>query len=72
LPAGYLISSAEDMAHYLVAQLNDGSYEGETLISPTGMGETHSPAVPTGAIDTSYGMGWFVGPINGISAIHHQ
>jgi CubicO group peptidase (beta-lactamase class C family) len=72
LPAGYLISSAEDMTHFLVAQLNDGRYEGTTLILPTGMIETHSPAVPTGVTDTYYGMGWFVGPINGIPAIHHQ
>jgi len=72
LPAGYLISSAEDMAHYLIAQLNDGSYNGASLLSQDGMIETHSPAVPTGVTDTSYGMGWFAGPINGIPAVHHQ
>jgi len=72
LPAGYLISSAEDMAHYLIAQLNDGRYADATLLSPDGMLETHDPAVPTGVTDTSYGMGWFVGPINGIPAIHNQ
>jgi len=72
LPAGYLISSAEDMAHYLIAQLNDGNYADAALLSPDGMLETHNPAVPTPATDTSYGMGWFVGPINGIPAVHHQ
>ena len=72
LPAGYLISSAEDMAHYLIAQLNDGNYQDAALLSRAGMLETHSPAVPTPAENTSYGMGWFVGPINGIPAIHHQ
>jgi len=72
LPAGYLISSAEDMAHYLIAQLNDGNYQDAVLLSRAGMLETHSPAVPTPAENTSYGMGWFVGPINGIPAIHHQ
>jgi CubicO group peptidase (beta-lactamase class C family) len=72
LPAGYLISSAEDMAHYLIAQLNDGNYKDAALLSPDGMLEMHSPAVPSGATDTSYGMGWFVGPINGIPAVHHQ
>ncbi len=30
------------------------------------------PAVRTPEADTSYAMGWFVGPINGIPAIHHQ
>jgi len=72
LPAGYLISSAEDMTHYLIAQLNDGGYEGAALLSPAGLVETHNPAVPTPAENTSYGMGWFVGPINGIPAVHHQ
>jgi CubicO group peptidase (beta-lactamase class C family) len=71
LPAGYLISSAEDMTHYLIAQLNDGNYTNAALLSPAGMLETHNPAVPSGATNTSYGMGWFVGPINGIPAIHH-
>jgi CubicO group peptidase (beta-lactamase class C family) len=72
LPAGYLISSAEDMAHYLIAQLNDGNYKNTALLSREGMLEMHNSAVPTGATDTSYGMGWFVGPVNGIHAIHHQ
>jgi hypothetical protein len=72
LPAGYLISSAEDMAHYLIAQLNTGKYKNAMVLSPDGMIEMHNPAVPSGATDTSYGMGWFVGPINGIPAIHHQ
>jgi CubicO group peptidase (beta-lactamase class C family) len=72
LPAGYLISSAEDMTHYLIAQLNDGRYKDTALVSSAGMLEMHHPAVPTGVTDTFYGMGWFVGPINGISAIHHQ
>jgi hypothetical protein len=34
--------------------------------------ELHRPAVQTPEAGTSYGMGWFVGPINGIPAIHHQ
>ena len=72
LPAGYLISSAEDMAHYLIAQLNDGRYGGAAALSPSGMAELHRPAVPTPEADTSYGMGWFVGPVNGIPAVFHQ
>jgi CubicO group peptidase (beta-lactamase class C family) len=72
LPAGYLISSAEDMAHYLIAQLNDGHYGAAAVLSPSGMAELHRPAVPTPKADTSYGMGWFVGPVNGIPAVFHQ
>lgn len=72
VPTGYLISSAEDMTHYLIAQLNDGRYDGTTVISPAGMAEVHKPAVPQGGPDTFYGMGWFVGPVNGVPAIYHQ
>ena len=72
VPAGYLISSAEDMTHYLVAQLNGGRYGATSVLSPDGVRELHRPAVPTPKADTSYGMGWFVGPVNKIQAIHHQ
>ncbi|HVD52880.1 MAG TPA: hypothetical protein VNC13_01755 [Propionibacteriaceae bacterium] len=33
-PAGYLTASAQDMAHYLVAQLNGGSYAGARASCP--------------------------------------
>ena len=72
LPAGYLISSAEDMTHYLIAQLHDGSFEGTDLLSPAGTAQMHRAAVPTLAADTSYGMGWFVGPVNDLPAVFHQ
>ena len=72
IPAGYLISDAEDMSHYLLAQLNDGRYRSASALSPGGMDELHRPAAQTPKTGTSYGMGWFVGPINGIPAIHHQ
>jgi CubicO group peptidase (beta-lactamase class C family) len=72
LPAGYLISSAEDMTHYLLAQLDGGVYRATSVLSPAGVDELHRPAVKTPKTGTSYGMGWFVGPINGIPAIHHQ
>jgi CubicO group peptidase (beta-lactamase class C family) len=72
ISAGYLISSAEDMAHYLSAQLNGGRYRGSTLLSPTAIAELQRPAVATPVDGTSYGMGWFVGPVNGIPAVFHQ
>ena len=72
VPAGYLISNAEDMSHYLVAQLNRGRYGSASVLSPEGVDELHRPAVQTPETGTSYGMGWFIGPINGIPAIHHQ
>ncbi len=72
LPAGFLISSAEDMTHYVISQLNGGRYRGTSLLSSGGIGELHRPAVATPEEGTSYGMGWFVGPRNDIPAVHHQ
>jgi CubicO group peptidase (beta-lactamase class C family) len=39
LPSASLISSSEDMAHYLIAQLNEGRYEQAAVVSPDGMAE---------------------------------
>ena len=72
VPAGYLISSAEDMTHYLISQLNGGRYDRASVLSPAGIDALHRPAVQTPEADTSYGMGWFVGPVNEIPAVHHQ
>jgi len=63
LPAGEIISGAEDMAHYLVAQLNGGSYSDVQILSPEGMAEMHSPAVDaasSGVDIGEYGMGWII------------
>ena len=60
------------MTHYVIAQLNDGEYDGASVLSPEGIAELQAPAVPTPEADTSYGMGWFVGPVNGIPAVFHQ
>ena len=65
-PAGYLISSVEDMAHYLIAQLNDGRYADQTLISAQGIADMHQPAVSQGDDQSFYGMGWKIGPTGGV------
>ena len=44
LPAGYLISTAEDMAHYLIAQMNGGRFENTAVLSPAGIATLHAPA----------------------------
>jgi CubicO group peptidase (beta-lactamase class C family) len=72
VPAGYLISSVEDMAHYLVAQLNDGRYVDKTLISPQGIADLHQPAVSQGDDQSFYGMGWKIGPTGGVPTVWHD
>ena len=72
LPAGYVISTAEDLAQYLIAHLNAGRYRGAQVLSPTGIAELHRPAVPLmGATDIFYGMGWYIAPTNGVPTVRH-
>ena len=51
VPAGYLISDAEDMTHYLIAQLNGGRYRSASVLSPDGSRR----APPAGRPDTGDG-----------------
>ncbi len=45
VPAGFLVSSAEDMTHYLVAQMNGGRFGSATVLSSAGIATLHAPAV---------------------------
>jgi CubicO group peptidase (beta-lactamase class C family) len=71
LPSGQLISTAEDMAHYLIAQLNGGWYGGKQIVSGAGMDEMHQGAAEItemGMALGSYGMGW-ISQVSGKSRI---
>jgi CubicO group peptidase (beta-lactamase class C family) len=70
-PAGFLISSAEDMAHYVAAQLNGGTYGHRQLLSPQGIATLHTPASKMGPA-TSYGMGWAIHSAPGSTTIWHD
>jgi CubicO group peptidase (beta-lactamase class C family) len=53
--SGGVISSARDMATWLIAQNQGGTFQGRSLLSPQRIELLHTP--PRG-IDTSYAMGW--------------
>ena len=75
LPAGYLLSSTEDMSHYLIAQLNDGRYGGVQILSPAGISEMHRPAAEftmMGASLGQYGMGWFINDRDQVRIVSHS
>jgi CubicO group peptidase (beta-lactamase class C family) len=63
LPAGMLISSAEDMGRYLIAHLNGGSCGEAQILSPEGIAELHRgevEAIEMGVSAGQYGMGWYI------------
>jgi CubicO group peptidase (beta-lactamase class C family) len=74
LASGQLISSAEDMAHYLIAHLNGGRYRDPQILSSAGMDELHREAAEQlvmGAPVAAYGMGWFITELDGKQVISH-
>jgi CubicO group peptidase (beta-lactamase class C family) len=75
LPSGQIISSAEDIAHYLIAQLNGGRYEDAQILSQEGIAEMHSPGVDANSMGVDlgdYGMGWIITPTSQGNRIWHD
>jgi CubicO group peptidase (beta-lactamase class C family) len=71
LPSGQLISCAEDMAHYLIAQLNGGRYGDVRILSSAGIDELHHGAAEIKEMGQDlgfYAMGW-ISQVTGTSTI---
>jgi CubicO group peptidase (beta-lactamase class C family) len=60
LPAGYIIASAEDMAHFVIAQLDTGRYRDARVLSPAGIELMQKEPPPT-----AFGNGWESARIGG-------
>lgn len=74
LPSGQLISSAEDMCHYLIAHLNGGRFGEQQILSPAGMAQLLYPAAETSMLDGEkgwYGMGWYVEERDQVKILSH-
>jgi CubicO group peptidase (beta-lactamase class C family) len=70
IPAGWVVSSPADMSHYLIAQLNGGSYAGAQVLSAQGVAAMHR-GVAEDDNNGTYGMGWYASSINGVSDVYH-
>jgi CubicO group peptidase (beta-lactamase class C family) len=71
LPSGGLISSAEDLGHYLIAQLNGGRYGEAQVLSPENVALMHQPAAETLNKGVSYAFGWRTNLVEGEPAVRH-
>jgi CubicO group peptidase (beta-lactamase class C family) len=60
-PSAGLIGSVEDLAHYVLAHLDDGRYQSIQLLSPASIETLHTPDPVTGSY-VQYAMGWSVWP----------
>jgi CubicO group peptidase (beta-lactamase class C family) len=71
MPEGGLVSTAEDMAHYLIAQLNGGAYGGTRILSAEGIAALQRPETPGAPPGEGYGMGWIVEPWEDTRVVRH-
>ncbi|MFN8442857.1 MAG: serine hydrolase domain-containing protein [Caldilineaceae bacterium] len=72
MPSGFLIASAEDLAHFLIAQLNGGRFGITQILSPQGIAAMHAPGVPVGDSQDTYGLGWRTTNLGGVPVIAHS
>ncbi len=71
-PAGAHWSTANDMARYLITELNKGvSPDGTRVVSEANLAETWTPQIAINA-DLSYGLGWIIGTYKGQPVISHD
>lgn len=76
-PAGSIVSSVADMSQWLLVHLNNGKHGGRQFLSEAQIRDMHNPhmVIRPGKHPempySSYGLGWFVEPYRGHSAIHH-
>jgi CubicO group peptidase (beta-lactamase class C family) len=64
-----IVSTAEDLANYLIFQTNSGQFKETKLLSESSVALMHTPPKTIGS---SYGMGWFNRSENGEPAIEHN
>ncbi|HVZ57765.1 MAG TPA: serine hydrolase [Chitinophagaceae bacterium] len=78
-PAGSISSSVHDMSHWLLMQLNHGTYRGKPVIPASVIEETRTPASIIGnggSLFNSghfalYGLGWFLEEYGGRKIVSH-
>ncbi len=74
--AGGLISTAPDLAKFLIAQLDEGRYAGKQVFPKSVITQSHVPQVKVDGryLDfkrTGYAWGWYTGEYKGKTMLHH-
>lgn len=69
-PGGGLLSSASELANYLIMNMNGGEFKGEKVIDPELLKTAHEPHIKRETGD--YGYGWAVKELDGEPFIGHS
>ncbi|MGH8042418.1 MAG: serine hydrolase domain-containing protein [Rudaea sp.] len=70
-PAGSMSTTGTDMAKFMLAQLDNGQYNGATLLSPAMIAEMHSPQSHMAPGLNGFDLGFYQENRNGLSIIGH-
>jgi CubicO group peptidase (beta-lactamase class C family) len=70
-PAGALCSTAVDMAHFMIAQLEGGSYDGASIMSPETTELMHTPQSRMAPGMNGFDLGFYQENRNGLRIIGH-
>ena len=70
-PAGSLTSTGTDMAHFMIAQLQNGAYDGATIFSPATAQLMHSPQSRMAPGTNGFDLGFYQENRNGLRIIGH-
>ncbi len=77
-PAGFIYSTSSEMSNYMRLLLNNGIFRNDTIVSSKTINEIFTPQIifpqdsPYNNEFTSYGLGWFISPVNGHKIIEHS
>jgi CubicO group peptidase (beta-lactamase class C family) len=77
-PGGFIYSSVNEMSNYIKLMLNNGTFGTDTIVSSKIIKEILKPQIifpnggPYNNEFTSYGLGWFISPVNGHKIIEHS
>lgn len=70
-PAGALTSTATDMAHFMIAQLQGGSYDGASILNPATTELMHTPQSRMAPGMNGFDLGFYQENRNGLRIIGH-
>jgi CubicO group peptidase (beta-lactamase class C family) len=79
-PGGGIDANVDEMAHYALLQVGDGTTSEHRLVAAQMMAELHRPQIAVGEDWTPaartenlhYALGWFTADVNGVHLIYHN